>query len=63
MGVELPGRKKTNISQAIKDYTKALELQPDLVKAYNNRAIAYILQSKLRASVYRFLQGDRDDAG
>jgi tetratricopeptide (TPR) repeat protein len=30
-----------NLPQAISDYTKAIEINPNLADAYNNRAIAY----------------------
>ena len=32
---------KGDFDQAIDDYTKAIELKPDLVDAYHNRGIAY----------------------
>jgi len=39
-GVEL--QEQGRIEQAIVEYTKAIELDPDLVEAYNNRAGAYL---------------------
>ena len=32
---------KGNWNEAIAEYTKAIEIAPDLVKAYNNRSVAY----------------------
>ncbi len=39
-GVEL--QRQGRIEQAIVEYTKAIELNPELVEAYNNRAGAYL---------------------
>ena len=39
-GVEL--QEQGRIEQSIVEYTKAIELDPDLVEAYNNRAGAYL---------------------
>ena len=36
--------KKGNLAQAIEDFTKAIEIKPDDIMAYNNRGSAYAQQ-------------------
>ena len=49
--------KNSGISSAISDYTEAIRLDPNYVKAYNNRGNAYKIQGKLDKAEADFAKG------
>lgn len=55
-----------NLSQAISDLTKAIEIDPKLAKAYNNRGFAYATQGNLPQAISDFtkvIEINPQDAG
>lgn len=46
--------KEGDLAQAIYEYTKALDLNPNLAKAYNNRGVAYAQQGFMSPAIADF---------
>jgi hypothetical protein len=43
-----------NLSEAISNFTKAIEINPNLAKAYNNRGFAYVTQGNIPQAITDF---------
>ena len=46
--------KQGNLSQAISDFTKVIEINPNYAEAYNNRGLAYYIQGNLPQAILDF---------
>jgi len=53
--------KQRNLDQAIIDFTKAIDIDPNLAKAYNNRGVAYAQEGSLSRAIADFTMSIAND--
>jgi len=53
--------KTGNLDQAIVDYTRAIDINPNLAKAYDNRGVAYAKEGSMRRAIDDFTMAIADN--